>query len=250
MDFLQAGNDVIRTLPFVKDGESVTPDSASYRVLDADGTELVAATAITISPGSTSCKITVSAAHNTLNGVTRGMRVIELSIVADGATRVSKDRYIIESSDGLEVDNNSFVTMNEAILRALDMTATEGWDAASDRDRTAALIEAYSQVYKLQFYIGDFAAEPFSLKELTTDQYAELPVDFMSALKCAQVAQANSLLGSEWITDKRDNGLMSETIGESSNMYRPGKPLSMPVRRRAMQCLSGYLALTKRTGRG
>ena len=251
MDVYQSGNDITLSIPYVtKEGTRLYPNSVTYRVLSEDNAEIIAETVLTIDQDDDVAAIIVLAADNALGaGVSRAMRVIELTVTTDTAVFVIDSRYLIEDGDGLVVNTSSFVTYNEAFIVAIDIPKMESWDLAPEQERISALLDAYLSINSLRFVVAGFSFTPFALSELTADNWLEMPAAFISALKRAQLAEANTTLGGDWIEDKRRDGLMSETIGESSNMFRPGKPLQLLVGSQARRYLTGYISLAKRIGR-
>jgi hypothetical protein len=81
-------------------------------------------------------------------------------------------------------------------------------------------------------------------------QFVALPVRFKRALMLAQVAEADTLLsGGSSFEELRREGLMSMTVGESKQFFQSGKPLNLPVSRRAIGYLKPYVSYTLRVGR-
>ena len=261
MDIYRDASAVKIVVPFTdEDGNAVAPLTASYRVYDQDGVDLIASTPYAFTPGTdTEATITVGAVHNTLNGATRLMRVVELKMATDDATIYSNSvTYVIESNSLLTVPENTYQTYEQAQLVAMDIATLTGWDAATDRARRAALVEAYHKIGKLRFRVGyeDWQSRITGTQEvpdvnsLTLSEFNALPADFIAALRRAQVAEADSVLGGNTTQDLRKDGLMSNSVGEVSQMYRPGKPLTLPVSSRALQFLTGYVKYGMRSGRG
>lgn len=258
MEIYRDGSVVKVSITYANDeGLAIIPSSLSYRVFDQDFVELVASTPIAYAAGDTFADITVGSTENTLGvGERRVMRIVELTIVTDDGTYTQEVRYIIEANATLTTGDNSFQGYNEALLTSMDIINISGWDAANDRDRKKALIEAYHNICNLRFFITYsqdrvFAGETIiNLQDLSKAELLVLDVDFMNAIRKAQVIEADVLLGGDLIEEKRRNGLMSETIGESSNMFRPGKPLVMAVSKRALRILAKYVSHARELGRG
>lgn len=61
--------------------------------------------------------------------------------------------------------------------------------------------------------------------------------------------EANARLGGTDVSDLRREGLMSATVGEVSQMFRPSKPLVLPISHRALQVLAGYITWSVRASR-
>lgn len=267
MDIYKSGAEVNVNQAFVNyDGDQIYPTSISYRVEDEDGVEIVADTAHTFDPDDTEMSIVIAGADNTLDieDWTK-MRVVIITLVADGHDYEHVQRYIVRQGSRLAEWVNSFQTYNSALMRAFDITQTPGWDIADEDTRQTALIEAYENIGKIKFngdaFYGDsdsqsydtglnVYSEGFYIGGLADTEINNLSEAFVEALKRAQILEADYLLGSETVEDKRRGGLMSETVGESSNMFRPGKPIVLPVSNRAMKALAGYILLGRRVGRG
>ena len=254
MDIYKSGAEVNVNQAFVNyDGDQIYPTSISYRVEDEDGVEIVADTAHTFDPDDTEMSIVIAGADNTLDieDWTK-MRVVIITLVADGHDYEHVQRYIVRQGSRLAECLNSLLTYNSVLMRAFDITQTPGWDIADEDTRQTALIEAYENIGKIKFngdaFYGD--SEGFYIGGLADTEINNLSEAFVEALKRAQILEADYLLGSETVEDKRRGGLMSETVGESSNMFRPGKPIVLPVSNRAMKALAGYILLGRRVGRG
>jgi hypothetical protein len=278
--FVAAGTDVTLTLPLVdSSGNQLTVSAISYRVTDEGGSEIVAKTALAgFVSGNADAVITVPAAFNALPaGKTRALRNIELSLTIDGNTVFKHASYVIELPDPLVVGVNSFTSLPGAVFAAASIPNLAAWDAASDEQRIAALIDARAHIVQLSFaqlssnvnwgqdslnfipegaydtnYVGNSNLFMFSgnLDLLRPDQFAQLPSRFVDALVKAQVAEADYILGGNDIEKKRQDGLIQDNIGESRQMFRNGKPLQLPVCRRALAYLSYFVTFSKRIGRG
>lgn len=253
LDVYLSGNPVFLAIALVDtNGARLYPNTIDYRILDSAGTEILASTSLVYALDDAEVEISIPANLNTLSGINRDIRNVELTLVTDNATIVLNRRYVVETLNTLTVDENTFMLLDEALLLALDIPNTQSWDAATRLEQTAALKSAYANVSALNFQLDedDFELETFRYQDLTATQIAALPAAFVSALKKAQVSECDYILGGEWIEDKRRDGLMSETIGESSNMFRPGKPLKMSVSSGAMHHLRGYIYFSQAIGRG
>lgn len=236
---------VVLDLPFVDEsGNPVSPTVVSYRVLSEDNSEIVPDTPITLNGGEVSTIITIDAAENTLGeNIRRTLRTVELTLTtAKGIVR-SETRYAIESDTTVIVGENSYQTFNESLLTAMDMLSIERWEIAPDRDKRAALSEAYYNIARMSFKTIS------SLIDLDAASLGEIDIDLYQAIQKAQVSEANYVLGGSSIEDKRIIGLMSETIGETSNMFRPGKPLILPISGKTLQYLGGHISWSVKLGR-
>ena len=126
MNFYRQGEELTLILPVVDGaGNAICAVAASYRIIDSEDAPLVAFTDLDdFSEGDTEVTITVPAAINTLAAdVRRDLRLIELKFITDMRTFFVEHRYVIERPDQLVLMENSYQTINQAHLRALEMIA-------------------------------------------------------------------------------------------------------------------------------
>jgi hypothetical protein len=209
---------------------------------------------------------------------TREVRTVELLLSVGGSTILMTSSYGLESADPLVVGLNSFQSLPQAELNSLDIPNLVAWGTASDNDKIAAMIDARAHILQLNFsllnsninwgqdnmnFIPEGAYQsPYAgigtrlfmfngnLSLLTPTQFVKLPVRFKLALAKAQVAEADSIMSGDTVEAKRREGLMLDTIGETKQMYRAGKPLDLPVSKRALKYLSQFVTFSKHIGRG
>jgi len=250
--------------------------SVVYRVLDNAGTEIVAPHAIAfIAGGATSVTIAVPATGNTLTGDNiREQRCIELTVTLNGGgTIIIKRYYGIESSEPLVVGLNSFMTLPMAELTARNIAMLPGWSNATDLQKIGALITARDHILQLNFVMlnsnmnwtqdslnwvpeGSYET-PYpnafvfngNLALLPPANFIQLPQRFLNSLYMGQIAEADFILGADPVAERRQSGLVLDTIGESKQMYRSGKPLDLPVCRQALSYMSQFITFSKRIGR-
>lgn len=224
----------------------LTADAVSYQVTDQSGAERVPLTVLVLPDGPTdTVELTLPGAINGLAvGASRELRVVTLSITTETGPATVVYRYLVKAEDALGVMKNSFQTFSQALLLGTEMVNMEAWDAASDDRKQAALADAYRAICKLRF---DWT--PHDMDKLDEAQFMNLDERFRSALCRAQVIEANARLGGTDVSDLRREGLMSATVGEVSQMFRPSKPLVLPISHRALQVLAGYITWSVRAGR-
>lgn len=243
-------------IPLVTESGSILVATAvSYRVVDQDEVEKVALTAINgIDANTVQVTVTVPGAANNLPAnVTRELRTIELRVSTASGVVILETSYYVEDSVPLIVAQNSYQTFGRAKLTAAEITDIHAWDEATDSDRVKALVQAWHNIGRLQFsyerdqdsqaYIGDRLWMPDSINDLTLAEFNALPTEFLVALRRAQVIEANSLLGGEESEGMRKEGLMSASVGEVSQMFRPGKPVRFSVSKRTLGELGAYVVL-------
>lgn len=224
-------------------GLPLTADAVSYQVTDQSGAERVPLTVLALPDGpADTVELTLPGAINGLAvGASRELRVVTLSITTETGPATVVYRYLVKAEDALGVMKNSFQTFSQALLLGTEMVNMEAWDAASDDRKQAALADAYRAICKLRFDWG--------FDNVNEAQFMNLDERFRSALCRAQVIEANARLGGTDVSDLRREGLMSATVGEVSQMFRPSKPLVLPISHRALQVLAGYITWSVRAGR-
>lgn len=231
--------------------QGIAATSFTYRVLDSAGAVVVAESApIAVLAGTTSVPIVVPASANTLAAdVYADIRKVELRVTAADGTRPISELYAIEAADVLVEGVNSYQNYETAELTAMFTQPLDMWESTPRAARIAALVEARDRIGRLSFVEMDAFDGVFSINDLTAVEFATLSEPLRKALKKAQLVEADYILGGSAVDHKRDQGLMSETIGESSNMFRPGKPLDLPVTKRTARILTGHISFAARIGR-
>lgn len=280
MDVFSAGTPVTLSIPMADvNGNKVMVSTVRFRVIDQTGAEIAPPTALlNFNAGDDVAIIAIAAAENTLAAdVKQALRSVELTCVTGPElntwqTRVS---YVISVLDPLVAGANSFMTYGQAEFMSVFVPNIDSWNASDQRARVAALIDAREHICQLSFtplnssvnwgqnslnyipegsrstnYVGGMLSPGGDLGLLTPDQYSQLPQRFTEALMKAQLVEADSILGGDSIERKRRDGLVQDVVGESSQTYRQGKPLDMPVSKRALRYLSLYITYAKRIGRG
>ena len=187
----------------------------------------------------------------------RELRTVEFRLkLLGGNVVLRKVVYALEPSDVLITGLNSFQTYSEAELVALSIPNMPGWDGADEQARIAALIEARLRINRLQFrdvsrgqsYLGgEVLVGDLSL--LTPREFKNLSARLRAALCKAQVAEADTLLGGDPEFERRRSGLIHETVGESEQTWRASKPLELPISRKALSYLSGFITMSRKVGR-
>lgn len=195
----------------------------------------------------TSGLVTLNMVGGDLDGI-RSVFQINYDLVTSAGTFSYSLNFIAELSDNLIVGSNSYQTYFDALLTAEDLAGTDHFKGAAKADQTRALAHAYS-ILNTMVYTDKFG-EYYNLGDLDETALGELEPAFLQALCFAQVIEANEMLDTNSIYHKRQEGLMSETIGESSMMFRPGNILNFPITRRSLMFLRNYLVIRARLMRG
>lgn len=248
-------------------GTAITEaNSVEYAVFDETGAEVVARAALAgYTNGDATVAVTVDASDNALaSGIARGVRRVEVYFDTDTGEHTSVSRYLINAINILSVTENSFVTYDEALMTAVDMNGLDGWAVASEDEQIAALISAYLRLVRLSYryrtvadtdridtgwfdaYERDFYGRVYAyvpdIGNTTLTVWNETyPDDFKRALRRAQVQEADIILSGDPVGDMRQEGIISETVGESKVFLRPVPPVRTPVSRATMAELRGFI---------
>lgn len=260
-----AGQPITITVPLVtSNGTTITnPGATSFRVTDGAGIEIVPPTAVTPEAGMGLIEILVpAAAHEVPAGEVRAFRQIEVTCESEGVTYSMLEEYLIESVDSLVLMRNSFQTYPEAMLMSTEITGLDAYRNATRGERIASLVNAHNVLARLRYRISDgYRGQNQSrinwqyhgyidVMRMSPEDFQELPSAFIRALRTAQIIEGNEALDQFSVHRKRQQGLMSETIGESSMMFRPEKVLNVPVTRRSLDLLRPYLVWDLGIARG
>jgi hypothetical protein len=279
LDVFLTSTEVTLSIDLVDDaGNALNVDAVQYRVVNQDGAVVVPlANLTTFAAGDPQATVIVAASVNAMaTGNTREIRSVELVCETESGTLGFAKSYGLETLAPLVTGANSFQSFPMAELTAMDMPNLGGWDGASEQDKVRAMIDAREHICQLNFnllnsnanfgqdqlayvpegqYQSSYVAQNSlfifngDLGILNETQFAALPERFKKALRQAQLAEANAILGGESNEARRQSGIIEDEIGESRQRYRDSKPLQLPVSRRALGYLSGYVTFSKRIGR-
>lgn len=249
-------------------GDLIAPTALRWRVLDEAEAVLQDWTALALPTEPVEAvQVTVIGPLNILTPpATRGMRSVELEITTDDGVLVVTREFLLQGSTALLVGENTFATYNQAVLASQDYSdePIAGWSRTEVRDeRERALIQAHQAImlmplkFKLVRSDPQASQSPFTPTEIwLADLLPELFVDVVpapmrKALLHAQLLEASAVLNADPVVTARRNGLMSMTVGESSQFFGQTKPLETPMlSRHAMDLLKPWLSYTVRLARG
>ena len=91
---------------------------------------------------------------------------------------------------------------------------------------------------------------PYGFEDMTKAQFEDLPPRFLRDVKLALVVEANEVLGVESAQEKRRSGVLSDTVGETSQMFRSGRPMDTIIGNRAMSHVKRWVDTAWRVRRG
>jgi len=254
MNVYSGGSTLTLTVSLVnQNGIALSPQANNITFTVKDETEGVVAQTVPITligyvKGDTEITLSINSQINDIGLNRRGLRSVEITTVEDdGSLGLIVTRYALKSGDMLAVGENSYLKFNEAALLTMDMPMLSGWGYANDVSKESAMIEAYNRIGMLTFTVE--GVEISSLNTMTTKDFDALSVVFRNAIKKAQISEADVILGGDPVAAKREEGLLADSVGESSVMFRPGKPLIMSVSRRTLNYLSGFVSFSNRLAR-
>lgn len=225
-------------------GNAVTPTAVEFEVLDRTGAVKQTRQAATYVAGGTTVPVTVTAAANNLDDrVPRDLRTVKLYCTTVGGVVSISKSYVVEADSLLITGVNSFQTLEEAELTAMDIMEMGDWDLMDDDDKCRAMIDSRDRIVTMTFSMLELA-------DLTVEQFEALPEEFKVALRKAQVADAADTLTPDPVASRRASGLILDTIGETKQMFTSSRPIDTPISKRAMNYLSKFIASSvMKTGR-
>lgn len=240
------------------------PQDGSYRIVDHAGVVVVPESELEVFGDDTHVEIDIPTTATTLaEGERRKMLTVELEVQGENQERFKfTESIVIQKSSQLEVPTDSFMTVNEAVMVSMDIYGLDNWEAAETEDRRRALIEATHRLKQLRYKL--FTDEPFDhvefeaiadiipygFEDMTKAQFDDLPPRFLRDVKLALVVEANEVLGVESAQEKRRSGVLSDTVGETSQMFRSGRPMDTIIGNRAMSHVKRWVDTAWRVRRG
>lgn len=263
-----AGTKVILPVEFSDDdGNPLILESVNYRVVDQEGQEIVPTTSF----DTAATTLQIDSIHNqiapldidslTIENMAKvtvnAIRTVEFDVTLQDGNTIGHDlSYVLYPRERLISGINSFQTLPQAMLTASGIHDVEAFTDATPAQRVAGLVEARERICQLSFVDITWGqsylqhGQGIDLKRLAPKDFNLLSDRFKSALRKAQIAEANVVLGGgDVIEQMRQQGLSSKTIGETHETYRGTMPLNMLVSKVTMRYLSEFLVSTKKIAR-
>lgn len=244
--------------------------SATWCIYDAAGSLVVDGMPLAITQGDLSVAFQVPGEYNTLPAdAPRDLRRVEVTVETVGGLRVAYDQsWVLIASYELDVPGQSFISLLDAKLAAIDLIGCESFLMTNDGARRQALIEATSRIKALPFSwrkvlgvdyddydrpqnqlnvvdipwgkAGQYRHDRVDFSSMTEEEFTELPEAFLQALSQACLTEAVSIVKGDDVAAARDEGLLSESIGETTNMYRTGRTAQQAISRKSWRILAEY----------
>lgn len=259
------GDDV--TLRFSLDVMNAT--SATYSVKDARGKIITSGVNVPVTDGQMFVAVTIPGSVNALEERERDLRRVTLSVNAGGVFINKEQQYIVLRNFELSVPGQSFISIADAQLQAIDMLNGGSLLSGSEGDLRRQLIEATRRVKSMSFSVrriygidwddydrpqnmlatstlpfrwaGQYASDIVDWSKLSDEDFMEFPESFRSALALAVVNEASEIAGGNDIQRAREDGIVSESIGETTIAYRQGKSAVSTVSRTTWRILLKYM---------
>ncbi|PYZ36442.1 hypothetical protein [Klebsiella aerogenes] len=255
------------TLRFSLDVMNAT--SATYSVKDARGKIITSGVNVPVTDGQMFVAVTIPGSVNALEERERDLRRVTLSIDAGGVFINKEQQYIVLRNFELSVPGQSFISIADAQLQAIDMLNGGSLLSGSEGDLRRQLIEATRRVKSMSFSVrriygidwddydrpqnmlatstlpfrwaGQYASDIVDWSKLSDEDFMEFPESFRSALALAVVNEASEIAGGNDIQRAREDGIVSESIGETTIAYRQGKSAVSTVSRTTWRILLKYM---------
>jgi hypothetical protein len=260
-----AGSEIKITLPLTdEDGNQIDAVSYSYTLYNEAGAS-VEANSGAVPAGMYDLELIIPAGSNTVAAGERyGARQLVCIVTDDdGDTHQIIHTYILRAHVFLSVPSESAQTLMQSMIltKSMSQAVLENWNYADEEEREAALIEAWSRLYKIRYNPWLPTDTPpddlyelqqtgkLILNQVTVDQWNALPDHFRLALRRAQIVEAGVLLGGDPVFERRMDGLLSKTVGESSEMFRSAAPIKSVISPKARREIGQYIDTSYRIGR-
>lgn len=258
MQIFPEGYTVAYTVPlFDLNNQPIAPTSIDVRV-ENDRQEVLARIPVTV-PAGEDLLFEVEGEMNHLGEGHDGIegRFVVVTFHTEAGAIERRFVYMIKVAARLQAPRNSFQTLEQAIVTSYRLIGAEQFQAASDQLKENALAEAFLRITRIALKVAhvDPATEilPETRRWVDTTYISQLdwslidearwkdfPRYFTDRLKRAQVVEANAILTSDPVGTKRRLGIISETTGESSMMFRNGF-LDLGVSPRTVEELTGLV---------
>lgn len=257
----QHGTEATVTVPFpTVDGADIEPTAVRYTVTDEAGGEIVASSTVAV-PSTSTVEITVPSASNLVpTTAIRAMRVVTVTFVTAAGEYTAIARYAVQKASLLVPMTNSFQTLDQALLTRLDLPPLDGWDMAEEAQQIPAMVTAHDRMCRLSYRyrlgqdaVAYEATDPYwsviDIRDRTPQDFASWPEDFKTALRRAQIYEADQILKGDPVGEKRRLGIVSESIGEAKMFFNARPPLRLALCEQAIDILSPHLLTRRRIGR-
>ena len=256
MNTFTPSNDITLMFDMVDDEtmDIIDPVSAVFDLFDEEGTQLTSSGAVAVSGGEDKLDVVIPAADNIITGA-EGARTVVLRVTTATGAKELVQTYLLTRYAFLQVPAESGMTLSQSEMLASKMAQAvlEVWTDAEDRRKQGALREAWNRLSRIPFSPWrEFEQTPqninpalrsgdFALNQLSADEWRDLPIHFREAVRRAQLIEAAVIMDGDPTWDRRQDVLISKTVGESSEMFASKKPAFTTISPKAHREVSGYI---------
>lgn len=259
-----ADQDVPVSAEMLWSGVAFLPVSAQYRVLGVGEAVLQDWTAISGPFVSGSLEFTVPSVLNTMAvGALKEPRLVEMQVTSAafaGAQTFTADYVIGLDAPQLTLMVNSFQTYADALVVGDDLSVELlNWADATKSARVSAMMSAFRALSRMNYEISNVDDPSFrdragyglntggaigQLYAYSEMDFLALDSDFIACIRRAQVAEADALLtsGADSHAAMRESGIMMNSVGDASIMFRAGKGVESSINRKSLNHMKNYLS--------
>ncbi|HBR4875462.1 TPA: hypothetical protein ACQ850_002491 [Klebsiella pneumoniae] len=248
--------------------DMLTVDTLTYSVFDNAGNTLLSEQPATLD-SDYSVQVAIPAEVNQIGDADRALRRVKLKATTGTTTVEFENVYVLLNNFELAVFEQSFATLDDAAMYAIDMVKGDVILNMSRVQLRRLLIEATVRLKQMPFSIrrifgvdyddydrpmnmlnvhnvywgqeGQYRMDLIDWSKMTPELYAGLPDDFKKTLLVATVNEVAEIASTTDSQSARDEGIVSESIGETTIAYRQGKAANLTVNRTTWRLLVKYL---------
>lgn len=248
--------------------DMLTVDTLTYSVFDNAGNTLLSEQPATLD-SDYSVQVAIPAEVNQIGDADRALRRVKLKATTGTTTVEFENVYVLLNNFELAVFEQSFATLDDAAMYAIDMVKGDVILNMSPVQLRRLLIEATVRLKQMPFSIrrifgvdyddydrpmnmlnvhnvywgqeGQYRMDLIDWSKMSPELYAGLPDDFKKTLLVATVNEVAEIASTTDSQSARDEGIVSESIGETTIAYRQGKAANLTVNRTTWRLLVKYL---------
>ncbi|HBR4180060.1 TPA: hypothetical protein L9U47_005048 [Klebsiella pneumoniae] len=248
--------------------DMLTVDTLTYSVFDNAGNTLLSEQPATLD-SDYSVQVAIPAEVNQIGDADRALRRVKLKATTGTTTVEFENVYVLLNNFELAVFEQSFATLDDAAMYAIDMVKGDVILNMSRVQLRRLLIEATVRLRQMPFSIrrifgidyddydrpmnmlnvhnvywgqeGQYRMDLIDWSKMSPELYAGLPDDFKKTLLVATVNEVAEIASTTDSQSARDEGIVSESIGETTIAYRQGKAANLTVNRTTWRLLVKYL---------
>nr|DAL48403.1 MAG TPA_asm: hypothetical protein [Caudoviricetes sp.] len=248
--------------------DMLTVDTLTYSVFDNAGNTLLSEQPATLD-SDYSVQVAIPAEVNQIGDADRALRRVKLKATTGTTTVEFENVYVLLNNFELAVFEQSFATLDDAAMYAIDMVKGDVILNMSRVQLRRLLIEATVRLKQMPFSIrrifgvdyddydrpmnmlnvhnvywgqeGQYRMDLIDWSKMSPELYAGLPDDFKKTLLVATVNEVAEIASTTDSQSARDEGIVSESIGETTIAYRQGKAANLTVNRTTWRLLVKYL---------